>query len=316
MKKFISVVLAAVMMLSVSGCSAKPKTALTVEGTALNSEIFAYYLDRVAASPESYALGKDASEKELKDAAVRECKRYIAVNTDFVNSGKQLTSAQKVEISERVNNIWMRSENHYNSIGVTKQTLNKIVTAGKYEEAVFTALYDKGVGDVAAEKAIQSYFYDNYVSFLTVCAYFSSANGTPMTQLEKTEMLNFFSSLSDGKTITAEEFEKSFADTGYAVSDTVILKRNSDGYPEGFFDSVRAQTDSTVQIIIYDDCVFAIYKENLADKGEGVYAAYRTACINDLYAERNEERIEKLTEGLSVDENSKVIDSVYKAIVK
>ena len=198
MKKFISVVLAAVMMLSVSGCSAKPKTALTVEGTALNSEIFAYYLDRVAASPESYALGKDASEKELKDAAVRECKRYIAVNTDFVNSGKQLTSAQKVEISERVNNIWMRSENHYNSIGVTKQTLNKIVTAGKYEEAVFTALYDNGVGDVAAEKAIQSYFYDNYVSFLTVCAYFSSANGTPMTQLEKTEMLNFFSSLSDG----------------------------------------------------------------------------------------------------------------------
>ena len=155
MKKIIAALIAAVMMFSVSGCSSAPKTALTIEGTALNSEIFAYYLDKVTASPESYGLGKDASEKEFKDAAVKECKRYIAVNTDFVNSGRPLTSAQKVEISERVNNIWMRSENHYNSIGVTKQTLTKIVTAGKYEEAVFTALYDKGVGDVAAEKTIR-----------------------------------------------------------------------------------------------------------------------------------------------------------------
>lgn len=316
MKRILSAVIAAAMLLSLGSCSGKPKTALTVQGAEINSEIFAYYLDRVAASPESYGLEKNASDNELKDAAITECKKYVASNSEFINGGNSLSSADKVAVSEQVNNIWMRSGKHYESIGVSKQTLTKIVTSEKYEDAVFTKLYDRGRDDAAAERAIQNYFYDNYVSFRTVCAYFSSSDGTPLTQLEKTEMLNFFNGISTDSTVTAEDFEKSFTETGYAVSDTVILKKNSDGYPEGFFDAVNGQTGSTVQTIVYDDCVFAIYKENLADKGEGVYASYRAACVNDLYADRNDERIEKTIAVLTVEKNDKVIDEIYSKIIK
>lgn len=316
MKKIIAAILAVTMLLLLGSCSGKPKIALTIQGTEINGEIFAYYLDRVAATPESYGLAKNASEKELKDAAVTECKKYVASNSEFVNGGNSLSSADKVAVSEQVNNLWMRSQKHYESIGVSKQTLTKIVTSEKYEDAVFTALYDVGRDDAAAERAIQNYFYDNYVSFRTVCAYFSSADGTPLTQLEKTEMLNFFTGLSGESKITVEDFEKNFADTGYTVSDTVILKKSSDGYPEGFYDSVAGQADSTVQMLVYDDCVFVVYKENLADKGESVYAAYRATCVNDLYADRNDERIEKTIAVLTVEQNDKVIDDIYKKIKK
>ena len=135
-----------------------------------------------------------------------------------------------------------------------------------------------------------------------------------MTQLERNEMINFFNSLSGGKSITSEEFEKSFTDTGYSVSDTVILKKSSDGYPEGFYDAVTLQPVSTVQTIVYEDCAFVIYKENLADKGESVYASYRSDCVNDLYADRNDERLKKITEVLTVEQNDKVIDRIYKKI--
>lgn len=316
MKKITAAIIAVIMLLMLGSCSDKPKIALTIQGAEINSEIFAYYLDRVVSSPESFGLDKNASEKEFKDAAITECKKYVASNSEFVNGGNSLSSADKVAISEQVNNLWMRSGEHYKSIGVSKQTLTKIVTSEKYADAVFTALYDKGRENAAAERAIQNYFYDNYVSFRTVCAYFSSADGTPMTQLEKTEMLNFFTGISSDKAITPEDFEKSFADTGYAVSDTVILKKSSDGYPEGFYDSVRSQADSTVQTIVYDDCVFVIYKENLADKGESVYASYRATCVNDLYADRNDERIEKTIAVLTVEQNEKVIDDVYKRVKK
>lgn len=316
MKRILSALIAAAILLLLGSCSQKPKTALTVQGAEINSEIFAYYLDRVISSPESYGLEKTASENEFKDAAVTECKKYVVSNSEFLNGGNSLSSADKVAVSEQVNNIWMRSGKHYESIGVSKQTLTKIVTSEKYEEAVFTALYDRGRGDAAAERAIQNYFYDNYVCFRTVCAYFSSANGTPLTQLEKTEMLNFFTGLSGENKVTPEDFEKSFADTVYTVSDTVILKKNSDGYPEGFYDSVASQADSTVQMIVYDDCVFVIYKENLADKGEGVYASYRASCVNDLYADRNDERIEKTIAVLTVEKNEKVIDKIFKKIKK
>ena len=316
MKRIIGALLTVVLLLSVSACSDKNGFALKIEGTEIGREVFAYFLDRVVAAPESYGLKKNASEGELKKAAVNECKRYIAINTEFRNGGNSLTSAQKTEISEKVNNIWLRSENHYNKIGVSRQTLTKIVTAEKYEEAVFTSLYDKGTQNTAAEQKIQNYFYENYVSFRTVCVYFTSANGEPMTQLEKNEMLTVFEGFATSKASTPEAFTQGFLDEGYSASDTVILKKSSDGYPEGFFDKVYSQTDATVQIIIYDDCVFAVYKENLKDKGESVYAAYRSVCINDLYADENEERINKIVADLSVEENEKVINDVYKKITE
>ncbi len=316
MKKLLAMLLASSVLLLFGACSAKNEYALKIEGAEIGSEVFAYYLDKAVAAPERYGLKKNASASELKKAAVNECKRYIAINTDFKKSGKPLTSAQKVEISESVNDIWLRYENHYNKIGVSKQTLNKIITAEKYEEAVFTSLYDKGTGNAVAEKKLQDYFYTNYVSFRTVCVYFTSANGEPLSQLEKNEMLAVFDSLAAEKASTPEAFTQGFLDEGYSASDTVILKKNSDGYPEGFFDAVYKQADATVQIIVYDDCVFAVYKENLRDKGESVFAAYRSVCINDIYSAENEKRINLLVSDLKVEENSKVIDGIYKKVTE
>lgn len=314
MKKIISVVLTAVMLFSFGACSGGGKAPVTIEGTEINSGIFTYFLHRIIASPETYGLGADADEKELKTAAVNECKRYISINTEFANRGTSLTSAQKVEIAEEVNNIWLRSKNHYESVGVTKQTLTKVITAEKYEEALFTALYDKGMQDASAEKIIQDYFYSNYVCFKTVCAYFSSASGEAMTQLEKNQMLAVFDGLSSTEAVKPEEFTKSFTDAGYQASDTVVLKKSSDGYPDGFFESVKSQADGTIRTIVYDDCVFAVYKENLEDKGESVYASYRSVCIKDLYSAENESRIEKAVEVLTVKENQREIDKIYNKI--
>ena len=56
--------------------------------------------------------------------------------------------------------------------------------------------------------------------------------------------------------------------------------------------------------------------KNLADKGESVYASYRATCVNDLYADRNDERIEKTIAVLTVEQNEKVIDDVYKRVKK
>lgn len=316
MKKLFAALLAAAMLLLLGACSDKKTWALKIEGTEIGSEIYAYYLDRVIAAPERYGLKNNASANELKKAAVDECKRYIAVNTDFRNSGNTLTSAQKFEISENVNNIWLRSENHYNEIGVSKQTLNKIVTSEKYEEAVFTALYDKGTGNASAEKKIQDYFYTNYVSFRTVCVYFTNSNGEPLSALEKSDMLAVFDQLATTKSSTPEAFTQGFLDEGYSASGTVILKKNSDGYPDGFFDAVYNQPDATVQIIVYDDCVFAVYKENLRSKSESVYAAYRSVCINDIYSAENEERINLIASDLKVEENDKEIDKIYKKVTE
>lgn len=316
MKKLLAAFLAVLMLFSLASCKKDEKShTLTIEGTDINAEIYTYFLDRVISRPQDYGLSEKASEKELRNTAIEDCKRYLSINTEFAKMELTLTAAEKVAVSQEVNNIWIRSGNHYNSIGVSKQTVTKICTAEKYADVIFTELYDKGTEDAAAEEKIKAYFYENYTAFNTVCVYFNSSDGvSPMTQLEITELIARFEALAAESAGTSEIFSEAVKNLGYSPSGTVILKKDSDGYPEGFFDKVYEQTDSTVQIIQYEDCVFAVFKENLKEKGDSVYANYRTVCINELYADESNARLENNIKDFKVEENKNVTDEIYKKL--
>ncbi len=316
MKKLFAAFLAVLMIFSLASCKTNETSyALTIEGTGISTEIYTYFLDRVMSRPQDYGLKESASEKELTNVAVDQCKRYLYANTRFAEMGLSLSVAKKTEVSQHVNNIWIRFENHYKSIGVSKQTITKICTADAYSDAIFTELYDKGSEDVSAEEKIKTYFYENYTAFNTVCVYFNSSDGvSPMTQLEISELIARFDTLANESTSTSEGFSEAVKALGYASSGTVVLKKDSDGYPKGFFDKVYSQEDNSVQIIRYDDCVFAVFKENLKDKGDSVYANYRTVCINELYSEENNSEIRKNISGFKVEKNEKTIGEIYKKL--
>lgn len=313
MKKFISALLAVLIMLSLCSCSAGKKAVLVIAGTEINSEVFTYFLDKVIQRPTDYGLDVNPEKDDLKQAAIDECKQYLAANTMFKDKGLTLSAAEKVEISDNVNYFWMRFENHYNEIGVSKQTLTKIMTAQAYEDAIFTATYDRGTGNAAAEKELTDYFYSNYVSFRNVCAYFTSADGsTPMTQQEKNDLLAAFDSMVSNAGANVEDFSVTVTNAGYTLSDSLLLKKGSDGYPEGFFEKVYAQNNGTVQTVVYDECVFAVWKEDLADKGESVYASYRSSCISDLYADEAQQAMNEYIETLEVKEKSGIDGIINK----
>ncbi len=294
--------LAVLILLSFSACSFGKRTALIISGTEIDREIFVYYLDKVISRPSDYGLAENPEKKLLKQTAIDECKKYVAINTSFNEKGLSLSAADKVEISGNVNSFWTRYENHYDEIGVSKQTLTKIMTANAYEEAIFTATYDRGIGNAAAEKELTDYFYSNYVSFRTVCAYFTYPDGSSMPQAEKIALVESFKTLEQGETVDADAFSASVTELGYTLSDTIILKKDSDGYPKGFFEKVYAQTNGTVQVIEYDECVFAVMKEDLKARGDAVYVNYRTSCINDLYSDISEQKMESYIETLTVKE--------------
>lgn len=302
MKKIIAAMLAVLILFSFAACSMGKRTALVISGTEIDSEIFAYYLDKVIHRPSDYGLAENPEKKLLKETAINECKKYVAVNTSFRDKGLSLSAAEKVEISNNVNYFWTRFENHYNDIGVSKQTLTKIMTADAYEDAIFTATYDRGTENAAAEKELTDYFYSNYVSFRTVCAYFTNPDGSPMPQADKIALTELFRTLEQNTAVDADKFSEAVTAAGYTLSDTIILKKNSDGYPAGFFEKVYAQTNGTVQILEYDECVFAVLKEDLKAKGEAVYVNYRTSCINDLYSDASREEIESYIQTLTVEE--------------
>ncbi len=315
MKKTVAALLAALMIFSLCACTAQKKTVLTVSGTEIDSEIFTYYLDKVVNRPTDYGLTDNPIDKDIKAATVTECKKYLAANTMFRDAGLSLSSAEKVEISQTVNDFWVRFENHYNEIGVSKQTLTKILTSDAYRDAIFTETYDKGMSDAAAEKEIQDYFYNNYISFRTVCVYFTAADGvTPMTQSEKNDLLTALENHVRTAGADIGTFAETVNNAGYPLSNTVLLKKGSDGYPDGFFEKVNTQSDNTVQLIVYDECVFAVVKENLKDKGESVYANYRSSCISDLYSAESDKKTEDYIATMTVEENGNAADRLIDKI--
>ena len=313
MKRLAALLLAVFMILSLTACGSNAKTVLIISGTEINSEIFTYYLDKVIQRPIDYNLPENPLKQELKEAAINECKQYLAANTEFRNKGLSLTSSEKVEISQAVNDYWVRFENHFKDIGVSKQTLTKIMTSQTYEDALFTAEYDKGTGNTEAEAVIQDYFYDNYISFRTICAYFTSADGTtPMTQLEKNQLLSSVNALAANAGTDADAFAQTAQEAGYTLSSSVLLKNGAEGYPDGFFEKVAEQTDKTVQVLTYDECVFIVWKENLKEKGESVYASYRSTCINDLYSDEYNAEKDDYIAALTVEEKSGVDKIINK----
>ncbi|MBQ2841637.1 MAG: hypothetical protein IJE72_01220 [Clostridia bacterium] len=313
MKKFVAAALAVFMFFSFCACTANKKTVLTISGTEIDNEIFTYYLDKVINRPTDYGLTDNPVNKDIKAATIGECKKYLAANTEFANAGLSLSSAEKVEISQTVNDFWIRFENHYKEIGVSKQTLTKIFTSNAYNDALFTETYDKGTANASAEKEIQDYFYNNYISFRTVCAYFTAADGsTPMTQIEKNDLLASFENFVQTSGKDVESFSEAVNNAGFPLSNSILLKKGSDGYPDGFFEKVYAQADNTVQLIVYDECVFAVVKENLKEKGEGVYANYRSSCISDLYSAEANRKTEEYISALTVEEKGGTIDRLIK----
>ncbi len=303
MKKIISLVLTAVICLTLGGCAfGGRKTALVVSGAEVDTEIYNYYLDLVEQRPRDYGLTDKSGSGDRRDKAVELCRKYVAFNTVFAERGLSLTNSEKLEIADNVNNFWSMSAEHYKDIGVSRVTLNKIFTEQAYEDTLFEADFDKGMDDSEAESAVKAFFYSNYTAFRNICEYFTASDGSKVSEQEKQNITNKFSEIAASSGSSYDDFTNTCAAAGYTASGTVILKKDSGGYPEGFFLKVYTMAPGTVGIFTYDDCIFCIRKENLSDLGEEVYYNYRSTCIRNMYEESWQEAVENYLSGFTVDE--------------
>ena len=129
-----------------------------------------------------------------------------------------------------------------------------------------------------------------------------------MTQQQKNDTVAAFNKMA----ASVSGFSDAASAAGYALSDSILLKKDSDGYPAGFFEKIAEQQANTVQVLVYDECVFAVLKEDLAAKGESLYANYRSSCIKDLYSEAAEGKTAEAVAALPVEEKGRRADRLVK----
>ncbi|MCR5522911.1 MAG: hypothetical protein K6F64_04665 [Clostridia bacterium] len=288
-------------VLNFSSCTfGGPKTALVISGTDIDEEVYNYYYNRVEQRPADYGINSD-SEKDIKEKTIELCTRYLAFNTSFKNRGLSLTISEKVSVSDRVNNDWLRNKKLYESKNISRKTINKILTSEAYEDAIFNSIFDKGVRDEANEKKNKEYFYSNYLAFRNICAYFTDSNGKPITEQQKTDLIAQFNEIAASSVGDYQLFSDVCSSYGYSASDTIILSKESQGYPDGFYDSVDEMPYGTISVLTYSDVIFIVRKENIEELGEGLYASYRSECIKEMYEDRWEQIVKDYCAGFEVD---------------
>ena len=285
MRRFTVILLAIITALSFSSCSnRRDNEVITINdgSAAVNTDVFSYYLKTAMTD------NKDMTDSEYLDIATNECIKYVAVNTKFKQLNMTLTPAQKAEISKETNTLWRQYGEYYSALGITKEIFYKIKTAEEYREAIRFRLFDTGGETPVSEDSIKAVFNSEYCGFRFVCDYLydtdENGNAVKKSQKEIDEIYNNYLSAASEINNSGANLEEAYArfasDEAYnSLSlDTVLIGRDS-GFPDGFFDTVQKAEYNKAVVIITDDYLYLLMREDILSADYDFYTQYRDRCL-------------------------------------
>lgn len=287
-KRVLSLITALSCLLSVfvfSSCSLSEKpNAITVDGVKISDDVFTYFLDSATVE-----LGVNSNYEELKSRAAELTGTYFKTNSLAHSYGLSLTTAQKAAVSEKVNAYWGIYGNYYTNIGITKQTLTKVFAADAYRDALLLYYYGEGGIEEIPVSRLFANFRTNYIVFQAITGYFSetdsSGNTVRLSQTDiETLVLKFqnMSSMVNAGEQTMEQAAEYLSESGYKSSvQTVVLHKDDDSYPAGFFDKVHELESRYAAVIGSNDYIFLVLRGD-ADANSSYFLDKKTDIIKNI----------------------------------
>lgn len=289
MKKIISLILVAVMVLSLTSCS---PSKVKVNGTKIDNEVYAYF--------ETHAVKNEKGEVS-EDAILKDISRYVAINSEFLNRGLVLDSNEKSEVSTRVNDLWHLYGSFYTENDISKQTIYKIELSKTYENTLLADYYAPDGDHPVTEDDIKEYFKENYAAIRFVTGYLFNVddNGATvsMTDAEKTKLTNSFKSVAEIVTegTSIEEAVGSLGENT-EVRNAVINAFSDDTFPEGFWNKVNGIENGKTEVFTVGNYVFLVNRVDVFSEEYGYYNAYRTDCLKRMKGEEFSSVVDKWAE--------------------
>ena len=132
------------------------------------------------------------------------------------------------------------------------------------------------------------------------------------------EFMELSTRLGNGQTMNeiVELYSKKHPDS--TVSDQLqFIKKGTDSYPEGFFEKVQQLSVGSNTVLIMDNYIFLILRENPSeDEAKQYYDRYRDDCLKSLRGDEFKTIVEGYASELSVERNDRVINKAVKEVFK
>lgn len=285
MKRIICVVLClALAAAAFSGCSARKSTVLTVGEAQVDSEIFAYYFDKVYAATESEG-GDLLDTAAITEAAVDKCCEYVGAVTLFSQLNLSLSVDDKKSIANTTEDIWMLYSDYYTAAGVSKQTVYKIQEAEHIRTALLLYYFGEGSEYEVSEEEIEYYFDLTYVQFYAINGYLTTVD-------ENGDTVELTSEAKDALRVEFETkrqkiengAELAEVNGGNTVDSTFVAVSNT-AYPDGFLEQVAQLEYDEPTVIETAEYIFLVVRADAKEGEESYYESYRTSYIEALRGE-------------------------------
>lgn len=177
LKRVLTTALCGAMILSASACGTETRTALTIDCEEISAGIYIYYQMSAVGEAQSilteeqpdldtsaedfditaYSVEGTPVSEWVKNKAIEECRKYVAINKKFDELGLSLTSDETSEINEYVTELWTEENlyaqyiygvdiigEYYEKYGIGEQSFKNVYTLSYKEDKVFDAIYGEG----------------------------------------------------------------------------------------------------------------------------------------------------------------------------
>ncbi len=297
-KKIISLVLVLITAFSVllfSGCDTfQKKSAVTLNGVEVSNDVFTFFLDKATVD-----LGVEAEPKAIKEQTLSYLATYFKTNSLAHAHGINLTIGEKAEVSQKVNDYWLTYNRYYEKVGITKETLTKVFTAEAFRDRLILAYYGTGGTEEITLTRLYAAFSTNNNIFQAITGYFTrtdeNGNTVRIPQTEIESLLLRFQSMADVVNSGEKSMDEAadyLAEAGIQSSvQTVILHRDDDSYPEGFFEKVQTIDTRYAAIIGTNDYIFLVLRGE-ADANSDFFNDKKIEIIKSIVGNGIDEIIE------------------------
>lgn len=290
---------------------------MEINDVEISDDVFTYFLDLAVVD-----LGVDAPLKSLKEKATVYAETYFKTNSLAHSQGITLSTAEKADVSERVNAYWGIYGEYYSKIGVTKETLTKIFTADAFREALLVHIYGTGGEEEIPLTRLYAQFKTNYIVFQAITGYFTTTdlNGqtVKISETEKEALVLKFQNMSAMVNAGEQNMEEAadfLAESGYQSSvQTVVLHKDDTSYPAGFFEKVKNTEARLATVIGTEEYIFLVLRGD-ADTKSSYFNEKRTEMIEIIVGNEIDEKIEKSLKVETKIDNS-LANSYFSLIAK
>lgn len=325
-KRLISLALiAAVVLLTFTGCGSGLKYAATVGGVKVTDGVYRYYMDYVLSHPEEFSLDSESLEGDIEDTVSVLVKKYVAINSLWADLGINMTYDLRNDASSETDERWDIFGKYYESVGITKQDLYKIVKSETYRTALTNYYYgEESKISPIKTSTLKAAFSKKYVGVKIIAASLTTVDALGGTVKLKgtalTRIRNYFNSMkslaNNGADIETlyTNYNNSHDLIGTEGLDTYVFTENNTQYGANFFSTVSKLKFNKATVIENDDTIYLVYRVDIASDEYEYFMLYKNDILVDLYKAKIDALIDKRCADYEFDGKSRTVRKIYKQL--